>query len=111
MTRAVRELTRRISILSDEVQTLRSNSIVIEKDVYGQLKNDIVDQVNKKNDENTRKVEELIRDIPTLPVPYCDEDHAGTEDSNEEVKVVNDIDATIAEVEVVYDAAKEKHTN
>ena len=64
--RALKELTTRIGVLTNDVFNLKVNSIIIERDVYQVIKNEIVEEVNKHVTDKLCKVEEKLNTVTSV---------------------------------------------
>ena len=61
--RAIQELTTNIKTLTTDVFHLKSNSIIIEKDVFALIKKDIVDEIIQKVNAKFGKIEDNLANV------------------------------------------------
>ena len=61
--KALQQLTENVRTLTQDVLDLKSNSIIIEKEIFSFVKSDIIEHINKNTDEKFGQVWEKITDV------------------------------------------------
>ena len=61
--RALKELSENVRTLSNDLLDLKSNSIIIEKDIFTFVKSDIIEEINKNTNEKFSKVWDKVADV------------------------------------------------
>ena len=61
--RALKELAENVRTLSNDLLDLKSNSIIIEKDIFTFVKSDIIEEINKNTNEKFSKVWDKVTDV------------------------------------------------